>query len=181
MYSCPALRFEVDTLRWAVRADVQGQTAARHLCERSGREEETGIYRKTRTRRSTSTMTTTPSRRYPPCSQQVFCLLLLCANRYLYVASYSFDVYSLIRFPWISSVYAYSQGSSPLTHPHSATPFLPTSSTARRFYTYNFCQLPYSLTCADALPPLPRSSCIRFFGFYSRKVYCLLVELSFCV
>ena len=57
--SCPALRLEVDTLRWIIRADVQGQTVARYLCERSGREEEAGASREAGTCRSASAMTTT--------------------------------------------------------------------------------------------------------------------------
>ena len=57
----PAFRLEVDTPRRAVWVDAQGQTAARYLGERFGREEETGTYGEARSRRpaSASTMITT--------------------------------------------------------------------------------------------------------------------------
>lgn len=58
---CPTLRRKVDTPRWTVRADAQGQTVARYLSERYGHEEERGTPGEARSCRPVSTMITTPT------------------------------------------------------------------------------------------------------------------------
>jgi len=164
---CTAFRLEVDAVRRAIWTNAQGRTTARYLGDSFGREEEAGTSAEARSCRSASTMIITPPTSMSAMLAPGFLslLVILYTNRYVYHATRSFDVYSLIRSPWISYMYMLTRI---LPHPPDPSYYTPSSSlrlSPPAFIHPFSADFPCSLIRADALSPsLP--FVLRVFDFF---------------
>jgi hypothetical protein len=138
---CPAFRLEADTPRRTIRADTQGQATARYLNQRFGREEEAGTCGEARSCGPASAMITTPPMSISAMLTSGFLSLpvFLYANRYVHIATRSFNVYTVIPF-LVGSLYVYVYTNTPLPTfiPLVSPFFFFSASTTRCVYTSVF-------------------------------------------